>query len=290
MSKRGLPQNRRMRADTHFVEHITAGHSATVGRMIETERVKPNPTQPRREMPGIKDLAESIRERGVLEPILVRPLEDGTFQIIAGERRYRAALHVGLSQIPCVELDVDDKGCLEISLIENLQRRDLTLFEEAEAIGRLVDDFSYTHEQVARRLGRSRTSVTELLSLNRMPESVKAACRRADITTKSTLMEIVRQPDEASMLALIEAIERHGLTRDEVRLRKRSSHPTAAEAGSDGASAAARPFVFRYKPKGRGFSMSLRFDGRDEVEPNELLRTLEGIVAELKDQIRSEKG
>jgi ParB family chromosome partitioning protein len=123
-----------------------------------------------------------------------------------------------------------------------------------------------------------------------MPESVKSACRRADITTKSTLMEIVRQPDESSMLALIEAIERHGLTRDEVRLRKRNPHGSEAGASDREAGSPARPFVFRYNPKGRGFSMSLRFDGRDEVEPTELLKTLEGIVAELKDQIRSEQG
>ncbi|NJN63712.1 MAG: ParB/RepB/Spo0J family partition protein [Acidobacteria bacterium] len=178
MSKmRGLPENRRMRADAHFVEHITSGRPTAVGRMIEIGKIHPNPTQPRRQMTDIAELAESIRERGILEPILVRPLGEDRFEIVAGERRFRAASEVGLTVVPCVELDVDDRGCLEISLIENLQRRDLTLFEEAEAIGRLVDEFAYTHEQVARRLGRSRPSVTELLSLNRMPERVKDACR-----------------------------------------------------------------------------------------------------------------
>ena len=178
---RGLPENRRMRADAHFVEQITSGRPATVGRMIEIERLRPNPTQPRKELQGIEELAESIRERGILEPILVRPTDDGAFEIIAGERRYRAARLAGISLVPCVEVDVDARGSLEISLIENLQRRDLTVFEEAEAIGRLLDEFGYTHEQVARRLGRSRTSITELLSLNRMPQSVKEACRRADM-------------------------------------------------------------------------------------------------------------
>lgn len=268
-----------MRADAHFVEHITSSRPSTVGKMIPTEQLRPNPTQPRREMKDIDELAESVRERGILEPILVRPLEEGGYQIIAGERRFHAAQRAGLSYVPCVELDVDDEGCLEISLIENLQRRDLSVFEEAEAIGRLVDDFGYTHEQVARRLGRSRTSITELLSLNRMPASVKQACLRADITTKSTLMEIVRQIDEEAMLALIADIQAHGLTRDEVRDRKR---PAGEE--ETPAPARRRPYVFHFKPRDRGFSMSLRFD-REDVPKQEVVKTLESVLEELRASI-----
>ena len=284
MSKgRGLPENRRMRADAHFVDQITSGRPVAVGRMIEIGRLRPNPTQPRKELQGIEELAESIRERGILEPILVRPGDDGSFEIIAGERRYRAARLAGLSLVPCVEVDVDDRGSLEISLIENLQRRDLSVFEEAEAIGRLVEEFGYTHEQVARRLGRSRTSITELLSLNRMPESVKNACRRADITTKSTLMEIVRQENEQAMLDLIEAISRHGLTRDEVRERKRKP---GGERRADGGG---RPFVFRYEPPDRGFRMSLRFE-REDVDPRELLGALERAIEDVRRRIEQEAG
>ena len=180
--------------------------------------------------------------------------------------------------VPCVELEVDDRGCLEISLVENLQRRDLTPFEEAEAVNRLVEEFSYTHEQIARKLGRSRTSVTEILSLNRMPQTVKDACRRADITAKSTLMEIVRQPDEATMLALVAAVSSEALTRDEVRERKKDA------AGAANAVQRLRPFVFRYKPRDRDFSLSLKFD-RETVEPTDLIRTLEGIIADLRDDL-----
>lgn len=247
---------------------------------MEIEKIRPNPDQPRRELGGIEELAESVREKGILEPMLVRPLEDGTFQIIAGERRYHAARSVGLTIVPCIEVDVDERGCLEISLIENLQRLDLTVFEEAEAIARLVEDFAYTHEQIARKLGRARTSITELLSLNRMPVSVRNACRRADITTKSTLMEIVRQATEEEMLALVEAVASERLTRDEVRERKRRNGGN----GGAGTTAAAKPYVFKYRPPNRGFSLSLRFD-REVVETQELLATLEEIVAELKGQI-----
>ncbi len=283
MSKgKGLPPKSRMRADAHFVDHITAARPAAVGRMVEIDQITPNPTQPRREMAGIDELAESVREKGILEPLLVRPQDEGRYEIIAGERRYHAARKVGLTNVPCIEVDVDDQGCLEISLIENLQRRDLTPFEESEAISRLVDDFSYTHEQIARKLGRSRTVITEILSLQRMPAAVVTACRRADITTKSTLMEIVRQPNEEAMLALVEAVASGNLSRDEVRELSKST-------ATGRAPSRAKPFVFRYKPENRGFSLALRFDDEKEVEPRELLTTLEEIVKDLKDQIASDE-
>lgn len=284
---RGLPPDHRTRADAHYVDHITSGRPASVGRMIEIHRIIPNPTQPRRDMRDIDELAESIRERGILEPILVRQVQEGAYQIIAGERRFQAAQRVGLSMIPCVELDVDERGCLEISLIENLQRRDLSPFEEAEAIGRLLDDFSYTHEQIARKLGRSRTGITEILSLNRMPESVREICRRADILTRSTLLEIVRQRDESSMLALAEAIASENLTRDEVRELKRSGESLERREGGQGQKA--RPFVFRYRPPNQDFTLSLKFE-REVVEPKDLLGILEQIVQDLRKQITEEIG
>lgn len=278
MVKRGLPPDVRMRADTHFVDHITSGRTAAVGRMLEIERIDPNPTQPRRELRDIEELVASVRERGILEPILVRPLETGRFQIIAGERRFVAAMQAGLTMVPCVELEVDDRGCLEISLVENLQRRDLTAFEEADAICRLVDEFQYTHEQVGRKLGRSRSSVTETISLGRMPEAVKDACRRADISTKSTLMEIVRQPDEEAMLALVAAVSDEQLTRDEVRERKRGGNESGL------GSSRTRPFIFKYRPPNRDFTLSVKFE-RENVDPRELVTTLEAIVSELKQEI-----
>ncbi len=281
MAKRGLPTDVRMRADAHFVDHITSGRTTAVGRMLEIDRIEPNPTQPRREMRDIEELVSSVRERGILEPILVRPMDTGKFQIIAGERRFVAARQAGLTMVPVVELEVDDRGCLEISLVENLQRRDLTAFEEADAICRLVDEFQYTHEQVARKLGRSRTSITEIIGLAKMPEVVKEACRRADISTKSTLMEIVRQPDVPSMLALVAAVSEEELTRDQVRERKR------AGAGEAPQGTRVRPFVFKYRPPNRDFTLSLKFD-REAVDPRELLTTLESIIAEIRVEISRE--
>src|SRR5205814_731045 len=132
------------------------------------------------------------REKGVLEPILVRP-RGPRFQIIAGERRYRAAIEAGLGEIPCIVREASDSETMEIALIENLQRKDLSPFEEADGLKTLAESYGYTHEAMAERLGKSRTSITEILTLSAMPEEVREACRRADIHSKSLLLQVVRQ-------------------------------------------------------------------------------------------------
>jgi ParB family chromosome partitioning protein len=261
-----------MRHDTHFVEAITSGRRHGIGRMVEIERVDPNPHQPRKDFGDLADLVQSVKEKGILEPILVRAKAKGRLEIIAGERRYQAGLRAGLSQVPILEIDVDDRGALEISLIENLQRKDLTSFEEAAAIQRLCDDYGYTHEQVARSLGRSRIAITELLALNRMPAEVQEACRRADNATKSTNHENVRQPDTPSMLAMVKSITEKKLTRDEVRDAKRRKGQIKPRG---------RNYVYNYRPDDRQYSFSLRFRDRKEVDRVELIRTLQSILEQL---------
>jgi ParB family chromosome partitioning protein len=273
-----------MRADAHFVDDITSARHGAVGRMVSISEIDANPDQPRKEMTRIEELAESIREKGILEPILVRPTDNDRYEIIAGERRFLAARKVGLQNVPCVEVDVDDRGSLEISLIENLQRSELTPFEEAEAIARLVEEFDYTHAQISRKMGRARSSITEILSLNRLPASVKDACRRADITTKSTLMEIVRQPDEESMLELVRLVAEGRLPRDAVRDWTRQRSQEEARTGG-GRSRRPRPFVFQYKPPEKGFSVRLRFEDQQDVAPEHLLSALEEIVSDLRREI-----
>ena len=213
MSKeRGLPQQKRMRHDSHFVEEITAQHAEPIGHLIDIRRVEPNPHQPRKGFGDLTDMVQSVKEKGILEPILVRA-HRGKFQIIAGERRYQAARLAGLQRVPCIEVDVDARGMLEISLIENLQRRDLTPFEESAAIQRLCDQFRYTHDEIARKLGKSRTVITEALSLNKIPEEIQERCRQADIVSKSMLLQIVRQESTDKMHALLDKLINDGLNR-----------------------------------------------------------------------------
>ena len=216
------------------------------------------------------DLVSSIKEKGVLEPVLVRPSGE-KYQIIAGERRYRASVEAGLSQIPCVEIDVDDRGVLEISLIENLQRRDLHPFEEAEGLSRLSEKFLYTHEEIASKLGKSRTSVTETLTLVHIPLELRDLCRVSGITARSTLLQIARQPNAEAMAKMIEEIGRSGLTRDEVRkLKNREKKGPGRPKG----------FVFNFRPADNKFSLNLRFR-RSEVSKEEVIRTLRELIDQL---------
>src|SRR5437870_9832810 len=124
--KRGLPERATMRHDAHFVEELTRRSGRHIGSMIPLELIEANPEQPRTNPGNLEELAASIREKGVLEPILVRSMAPNHYQIISGERRFRAASMAGLDEIPAIELDADDKETLEIAPIENIQRKDLT--------------------------------------------------------------------------------------------------------------------------------------------------------------------
>jgi ParB family chromosome partitioning protein len=229
--------------------------------MIPIDKLAPNPGQPRVEIGDLTELVSSIRSKGVLEPLLVRPSEVGRFMIIAGERRYRASLEVGLAELPCIEMDVDDRDVAEISLIENLQRKDLTPFEEADGLQALADRFGYTHEQIAKKIGKSRSTITESLSLAAIPGDVRDLCRRADITSKSTLLQIVRQPDLDEMRSFVEKVIDAGLTRDEARDARR------------GRSRRPKPFVFNFVGKGRTFQLALKFR-KGSASRSEITRAL----------------
>jgi ParB family transcriptional regulator, chromosome partitioning protein len=181
--RRGLPETVRMRHDEHYVEALAASAGAPIGRQIPIDRIDPNPNQPRQVMGDLSELMASVAEKGVIEPLIVRSRGD-RFQIIAGERRYQAAVQVGLRELPVVIRDVDDAEVIELALVENIQRKDLTAFEEGEALHQLAHKSAYTHEALARKLGKSRTSITESLALNGMPEEIKNLCRLADISSK----------------------------------------------------------------------------------------------------------
>src|SRR6195256_80012 len=146
-----------MRHDEHYVEALAAPGGAPIGRRIPIDQIDPNPHQPRQVMGDLSELIASIGEKGILEPLVVRPRGE-RFQIVAGERRYQAAVQAGLRDLPVVVRDVDDTEVIELALVENLQRQDLTPFEEAEALHGLAENCGYTHEDLARRLGKSRTS------------------------------------------------------------------------------------------------------------------------------------
>ena len=149
----------------------------TEGELAElpVRRVRPGKYQPRTRMDqaSLAELAESIRVRGILQPIVVRALADGEYEILAGERRWRAAQLAGLERVPALVRDVPDDAALGIGLIENIQREDLSPIEEAAGLKRLIDEFSLTHEEVAKAVGRSRSAVTNLLRLLELAKAVQ---------------------------------------------------------------------------------------------------------------------
>jgi ParB family transcriptional regulator, chromosome partitioning protein len=148
---------------------------ASALRDVPTGSIEPNPNQPRVHFDedSLKDLANSIKEIGILQPLLVREVGPGKYQLIAGERRWRAAQKAKLAEVPVVVREIDQLGSVEQALVENLHRQDLTPLEEASAYQQLADDFSLTHEQVAKRVGKSRAAVTNALRLLTLPAAVQ---------------------------------------------------------------------------------------------------------------------
>src|SRR5438105_12823618 len=215
--KRGLPERKSMRHDLHFVEELTRRSGRQIGSMIPLELIEPNAEQPRTSLGNIEELPSSIREKGVLEPIVVRQIAPNHYQIISGERRFRAALLAGLDEIPAIELDVDDQETLEIALIENIQRKDLTPFEEAEGLLMLQQRFSYTHDRISQVIGKSRTTVTETLLINDIPDRIRAMCREAGISNKSILVQIARAGDEEAMEQVLRRVAAGDIVREALR-------------------------------------------------------------------------
>ena len=261
MSKKGLPTGLSMRHDAHYVEELASQRSTPIGRLILLELLDPNPEQPRVEIGDLTDLTSSIKEKGVLEPLLVKPSRvSGRWMIIAGERRWRASKAAGLREVPCIEMDVDDRAVAEIALIENMQRKDLTAWEEADGLAALCERFGYTHEDVARKVGKSRTTVTEALSIANLPEKIREECRRADINVKSTLLQIVRQPDELAMYQLVGEVAAKSLTRDAARAARRASQ------GGEGSLKKFQVPQFSYSHPEGNFKVEVKFRNSNTAE------------------------
>ena len=270
MPRRGLPETMVMRHDEHYVEALAASAGTPIGRLVPIDRIDPNPGQPRQVMGDLSELMASILEQGILEPLLVRQRGE-RFQIVAGERRYQAAVQVGLRELPVVVREVDDAEVVELALIENLQRKDLTPFEEAEALHGLAARCGYTHEDLARRLGRSRTAVTESLALHAMPEEVRNLCRLADISSKSLLLQVVRQDTPQKMTALLEKIaSQGGATRQQ--LRKAVAKPKPGRP---------KHYVFAYRPPTKAFQLKLSFT-KSRASREDVIDALEAILKELR--------
>jgi len=185
---------------------------ATVGlREVPVEAIRPNPWQPRTHFDAqeLEGLAQSIREHGVLQPVLVSQQTDGTFQLITGERRWRAVQIAGLPTIPAMVKEATPQASLEMALVDNIQRRDLNPLEEAHAYRQLLDEHGLTQEGLAQRIGKSRVAVTNTLRLLQLPDEVRQALADASITEGHARAILMVNGDPARLRLLTRVIDQH---------------------------------------------------------------------------------
>jgi ParB family transcriptional regulator, chromosome partitioning protein len=263
----GLPVALKMRHNAHYVEEIVSRSGAAIGRMVPIEDLQLNADQPRKDRGDLTGLVESVREKGVLEPLLVRYLAEARkYMIISGERRYHAARAAGLREVPCIEKDADDAETLEIALIENLQRKDLTPFEEADGLQALADRFALTHDEIGHKIGKARSSVTESLSLRAIPDPVKALAIEKGVVSKGQLLQVARQPDEARMKSLVLRFA-HGLVNRDQAREERQKKPRAT--------------IFTFVAPNENYKLTLKFR-KNNVPREEIILALRSILESLE--------
>ena len=183
---------------------------------VEIDLITPDPEQPRKYFApeALDELSQSIKQKGVLQPVIIRKDDAGHIILVAGERRLKAAKIAGLEKIPAI---ITKGNPLEISIIENLQRENLTPIEEAEALGRMIEEHSYTQDKLAFVIGKAKSTVSEALSLNRLPNEIKDEVRRAEQYPRRLLVEIAKLETPQAMIALFKQVKEGNLKSDKVR-------------------------------------------------------------------------
>lgn len=244
---------------------------------VPVDKVKSNPAQPRKlfDHAALEDLVSSIRAHGILLPLVVTPAKDGTYQLVAGERRLRAATIAGLKTVPVVVREAGELERLELGLIENVQREDLNPIELAEAYRRLVDDFSLTQEQVAERVGKSRPGVANTLRLLNLPEPIQHALADGKITFghAKLLLSVVEPTQQRQLFEKIvaeqlsvQAATVSGAPATAVRAhrRRRGQDPAVAELERELQESLGSKV--RIRPTGSGGEITLTYFDRAELE------------------------
>ena len=283
MSKSGLPLSVKMRHDSHYVDAL-ATQSRSIGKTIPIDFVEPNPEQPRREFGDLSELTASIKEKGVLEPLLVTKGPDrGKYMIIAGERRWRASKLAGLKEVPCIEMDLDENGVAEIALIENLQRKDLTVWEEADGLAALAEKFGYTHDEIAKKISKSRSTVTEFMTIAGLPPEIRKRCHESKIGSKSTLLEIARQFDEAAMFEYMDNLQNGAAKPKKAAPKAVPGKQQAARQPASNGNLAAQSKLFKYFAFDDSFEVEVRFREGSPVDDARILKALKEAFESVKE-------
>ena len=251
-------------------------------RELPVELIRPNPAQPRKRFDddALRGLAGSLAERGVVQPILVRPVAGGTYEIVAGERRWRAAQLAGLERIPALIRDHDDAASLEVALVENMAREDLNPVEEARAVAALVEELGLSREDVGKRVGRSRVAISNLLRILDLPDEALALLEAGRLT-EGHGRAVLMAPEHADRRRLARAAAEQGwsvrVTEDKARAAASPAaraasgaaalHPDQVQAAEEIAAGlgAALGTAVKVRAAGTGFKVELAFDSADEA-------------------------
>jgi len=269
--KSGLPDDLKMRHDNHYVELISSREYSPRIRMISVDKIDPSPQQARSELGNIQELMASIQEKGILEPILIRRKND-RFEIIAGERRFQAGKNVGLEEVPCIEMNVSDNEAMELALIENMQRKDLDVFEEADGLSALADIYGYNHDQIAKKIGKARSTITEIMSIGKIPIEIRNICNEFNIRSRGTLVEIAKQKNKDDMYRLVSQVKQRDLRREDTRdlskqIKGKIKRP--------------EKFIYNYQKKDRSCRVKIEFK-KQKVTKEEIISLLEEMIKKLK--------
>jgi len=265
--KVGLPESIKMKHDFHLVDEISLRTKTPVIRNIPIEKIVTNQMQPRRDMGDLAELTDSIRENGIIEPVIVKP-KDGIFEIIAGERRFRAAKAAGMSEIPCIEHDIPDNEALEMSIIENIQRKDLNIFEQAYSIHSLAEIYGYTHEEIAKKIGKSRVTVTELIRVTDLPEEIREKCLQLGIDSKTFLLELTKVGELEKMEEILCQYGKKPFSRELVKEQRKN----------DGQ----KPFKFNFVSEDKKVKINFQFK-HENVDRERVIAVLEKLIKDIKE-------
>jgi ParB family chromosome partitioning protein len=265
--KVGLPESIKLKHDFHLVDEISLRSRTPVIRNIPIEKIVTNQMQPRRDMGDLSELTDSIRENGIIEPVIVKP-KDGIFEVIAGERRFRAAKAAGMSEIPCIEHDIPDNEALEMSIVENIQRKDLNVFEQAYSIHSLAEIYGYTHEEIAKKIGKSRVTVTELIRVTDLPEEIREKCLQLGIDSKTFLLELTKVGELEKMEEILSQYGKKPFSRELVKEQRKNEGP--------------KPFKFNFVSDDKKVRINFQFK-HENIDRERVIAVLEKLIKDIKE-------
>ena len=217
--------------DALFIDNTTDKGAVT----LRISEIEPNRSQPRKEFDesALADLADSIREHGVIQPLLVRPLPTGGYQLVAGERRWRASRMAGLGEVPVVIRELSDHEAMELALIENLQRQDLNPMEEALGYRSLMEEYQMTQEEVAKAIGKSRPAIANSLRLLALPQQVVDLIREGKLSAGHGRALLALEEESAILEAAQTAVKKHWTVREIEKMAQSSHKKTKVSTGPD---------------------------------------------------------